>query len=343
MTVLDERFPRWFETIELEYSRGRRFSALRAAAQSIGANLDRRALFALVEYAFGSTSDRAFAAVRAAVSRFDLSFEVAATDLEPRLVAAAALAVVLEGTDDAAALVAGAVRSAEFAGLGAPIDELPELARAAQERRFRHVRETEPEGSRAPAEGNGALATAALLAQLERRLQTRLDAADEELDMLWWAFAATATAAVEPLQWQGIGEGRHGHDLEPAQALLRRGRELADRHRFHAEIPSARELLRRVLGSSADQEYSLAELVAAAPPEQIGVDGLQPSPLLPLLTCLAIHRDAPPADAFAFDAEPGWVEQARALGVDPSRRHKGDELANQFLREILIARMLGDG
>ena len=136
---------------------------------------------------------------------------------------------------------------------------------------------------------------------------------------------------------------RWGDLVDGSEALLRTGRELADRHRFHAEIPSARELARRVLGPLAEEEFALAEVVPAGA-GHVAVEGLAGEPLLPVLTCaaafLAVGEES---TDFSFEAGSGWVESARSHGVDPTMRHRGAEIAAQTLRELLLARALDDG
>ena len=257
MTVLVERFPRWVESVEL-LPASVRFSALRQAAESIGGSLDRGAALDLVAYAVGREGGSAFEAVCVAVCAGDPSFAPGAADLEPHLVASAAVARALENDNLTAAVVAGGVLSAEFAGLFSPVAELPALARATQARRFQRLRDRvimprfeleaifanlpnfAADGWR-PAEAVDRLvsATKTLAEHLEsifggigQRFESRMDAADEELDVLWWAFSA-----------HGRNAGAGWTEAYTPDVLLRAGLELADRHRFNTEIPTAGEIL----------------------------------------------------------------------------------------------------
>ena len=353
MTVLDERFTRWFESVELEPA-SKRFGALREASEAVGARLQLGAALDLVAYAAGRSSASAFDAVRAAVSETDRTFSAAAGDLEPRLVAAAAVARVLESDDDTAAVVAGAVLSAEFAGLQFAVEELPQLARAALASRFRRLRERAeiprvqfeslfddvPDGRFIqPGEQAGQLVTATrtlaaelttTLALLGQRFEMRLDAADEELNILWWAFAARNTD----------NDRGWGDRSSSPETLLRIGRELADRHRFNAEIPSAREILGSVLGPLASEVYALADVVTVAA-EQVNFDEVRPGPLLPILTSCAEYLAFKDAEFVAFRDEYSWMNSAGRYGVDPTITRRGDEIAAQTLRELLLARALG--
>jgi hypothetical protein len=346
MTVLVERFPRWVESVEL-LPASARFAALREAAEAIGGRLDRGAVLDMVTYAVGRESAAAFAAVRSAVSALDPSFNPSASDLEPHLVASAAVARALENDDLTTAVVAGAVLSAEFAGLYSPVAELTQLARAAQARRFRGLRERGPmprvELARiirtqpsfvadswrsTEAVERLAGATRALAEQLESVLtglgqhyELRLDAADEELDVLWWAF--------------GAHDGNRGADSTEADAptaVLAAGRELADRHRFRAEIPTTREILRRVLGPLAEVEFVLADVIAAAA-GSVELDDAPPGPLFVILTSNATWA--------ALRDQADWVVAAGRLGADATIRRRGDEIAAQTVRELLLARALG--
>ena len=270
-----------------------------------------------------------FEALCAAVSVYDPSFAASPSDLEPHLVASAALARALENDNLTASIVAAAILSAEFAGLYAPVAELPQLARAAQARRFGSLRERvsmpsleleslfknmpsfAANGWRA-SEAVDRLANAddALLrAQaggLAQRFEAHSDAADEELDVLWWAFGAQAGASA-------LADRHDG--------LLQAGLELADRHRSGAEIPTSSEILRRVLGPRGEQECVLADAVAAA---------AAPGPLFPVLTCNAA--------CVALAGENDWVAAAARLGVDPTIRRPGYEIAAQTMRELLLVR-----
>jgi hypothetical protein len=341
MAVLAERFPDWVESVEL-LPGSDRLSALRAAAETLGAGLRPSGVLELVAYAVGRDSASAFESVSNAVTASDPSFAGAAADLEPRLVASAAVARALESDDDTAAIVAGAVLSAEFAGLRAPVVELPALARAAQARRFGRVRERVampriefgpiadeiPNPHAAPWRSGEeadrlAGATSALtqqltqiLSDLAERFETRLDAADEELDVLWWAFSSRGEPA------DGWNDAAPGPDV-----FLRAGRELADRHRFNAEIPTARAILRRVLGPRGDEEYVLADAIGASA-GRVELDSAPPGPLLPILTANAAYLDA--------GGDPGWVDAAAARGVDATIRRRGEEIAAQTLRELLL-------
>lgn len=340
--MLVERFPRWVESVEL-LPASARYSALQHAAESLGSGLTGPAAIDLVAYAVGRDGGQAFERVRAAVSAGDPSFAAAADDLEPRLVASAAVARALENDDDSASVVAGAVLSAEFSGLRSPVVELSALARAAQATRFRSLRKREPMprtefaalfnalpafSSEAVRPGDGlerlASATTSLAQQLERavgalgqRFESRLDAADEEIDVLWWAFSAPPGGTAE---------------RQTPDALLRAGLELADRHRFRSEIPTAREILRRVLGAQADTDHQLAEVVAGAG-GRVPLDEAPAGPLFPVLTCNAA--------CVALQGEGEWVAAAGRLGVDPTIHRRGDEIAAQTLRELLLVRSIG--
>ncbi|HLW95559.1 MAG TPA: hypothetical protein VKS25_09295 [Solirubrobacteraceae bacterium] len=338
MTLLDQEFVRWVETIELQPTSSRRFGALRAAVESVGATLEPRAAFVLTEYAVGVFSREAYDSVISAVAEHDASFAPAAADLEPRLVASAALARALERLDNTTAVAAGAVLSAEFAGRGFPVPELPDLARGAVSKRFESLRRALPPPQlRAigpaylqPA-ADPADALARRVAQLEQSFATRIDAADEEIDILWWAFAAE-----EPGDDLGWGDNATG------ETLLRTGRELADRHRFHAEIPTAREITKRVIGRLADEEFTLADVIPAGAAE-VRVPDIGLEPLLPILTCAGACTENG-AERSEFDLGPShdWTESLRARGVDPYMRRRGDEIVTQTLRELLLARALDD-
>ena len=342
MTVLVERFPRWVESVEL-LPESARFAAMRQAAEGVGGTLERSAALDLVSYAVGRDGGFIFEALCAAVSVYDPTFSAAPSDLEPHLVASAAVARALENDDATTAIAATAVLSAEFAGLHAPVAELPALARAANARRFERLRERVPapalelenlfknmpsfvaDGWRASEAVDRLAGATKILAQqldgalrvLAERFEARSDAADEELDVLWWAFGAQAGAAA-------LADRHDG--------LLQAGLELADRHRSGAEIPTSSEILRRVLGPRGEQECVLADAVAAAG-GRVELDTAAPGPLFPVLTCNAAW--------LALAGEADWAAAAGRLGVDPNIRRRGYEIAAQTMRELLLVRASG--
>jgi hypothetical protein len=339
MTVLVERFPRWVESVEL-LPASERFTALRQAAEGVGATLEPAMALDLVAYAVGRDGGSAFEALCAAVAANDPSFVATRSDLEPHLVASAALARALENDNLTASIVAGGILSAEFAGLYAPVAELPQLARAAQARRFASLRDRVPipraelasiftnmpafsaDGWRA-SEGIDRLARATkafaeqvqgTLDGLAARLEARSDATDEEIDVLWWAFSAQ----------RGASPG-----LDPYAGLLRAGLELADRHRFNTEIPTAGEILRRVLGSLGEEEHTLSAVIAASS-GAVELDAATAGPLFPVLTSSAAW--------VALQGDGEWVATAERLGVDATIRRPGYEIAAQTTRELLLVR-----
>jgi GTPase-associated system helical domain len=355
MTLTDERFPAWFENVELEPA-SFRLSALREASETLAERLPARHAIDLVTYAMGRRSVQAFQVVVTAVSAHDRSFAPAADDLEPRLVAAAAVARVLERAGEDAAAAAGAVLSGEFAGLSSPLAELPALARAAIAERFRRARTRIPAPSLdvlGRIEGETAVGTeymppeaairrlreesVALARELQsaittlgQRFDARLDAADEELDILWWAFSAPP-AMVERGRWDEPSESA-------AASLLRAGLELAARHRRGGEVPSAREILRRVLGPLANDEFAISDVVEGT--AAVSLDPVEPNALLPILTSAGEYLAFREAELISFGGERSWIDSCLRYGVDPSLRHQGEEIAAQTLRELLLARAM---
>jgi hypothetical protein len=345
MSVLEERFAHWVAGVELGPA-SERFTALREAAESVAKSLKLGNVLDVVAYAMGRESDSAFETVRDAVTENDPTFAAVAADLEPRLVASAALAGILEAEDTRAAVAAGAVLSAEFAGLRSPVEELPELSRATLVDRFNALRDrVAVPGSKlesvfkdvpefadeaaTPRQEVGLFVSAVktlaerfttMLGTLGQRFETRLDATDEELDVLWWAFGG-----------RSVDLNTRWDELAASEALLRSGLEIANRHRFEAEIPSAREILRRVLGPSGAEEYSVAEVVSGAA-ERVKLDTVTPGPLLPILTSYAEY--------LAFEGKGGWENSAGRYSVDPTIRRRGDEIAAQTMRELLLVRAL---
>ena len=75
-------------------------------------------------------------------------------------------------------------------------------------------------------------------------MTTRLAAADEELDLLWWAFSDYSELA--NTRWA---------DLAPATAAVLCGIELGNKLVFEIELPSTEALLARLLGRTLEEPW----------------------------------------------------------------------------------------
>ena len=323
MAVLAERFPDWVESVELLPGSDTRVRAARTRPRRSGRGFGPPAVLELVAYAAGRDGARAFERVSDAVSASDPSFAAAAADLEPRLVASAAVARALENDDDdrgdrrrqpSSRPSSPACTRRSWSCRRWPARRRPGASTDVRERVSRCRGSSSAGGCSRTCRTSHAAAGAAVeaadragardqdgltgAADADHRRASRsasrraLDAADEELDVLWWAFAAHGE--------RGRGWSEAPHD--PTR-FLRAGRELADRHRFNAEIPTARAILRRVLGPRGEEEYVLAD---ASRPQAAASSWTAPppGPLFPVLTANAA--------CLAAEGSGDWVAAAAA-------------------------------
>ena len=82
-----------------------------------------------------------------------------------------------------------------------------------------------------------------------------------------------------------------------------------------------------MLGPRGEEEYTLADAIVAAG-GRVELDSAPPGPLLPVLTANAAY--------LAADGGGDWVAAAAARGVDATIRRRGEEIAAQTLRELLL-------
>jgi hypothetical protein len=341
VSVLDEQFGRWFERVELEPDE-HRISSLRVAVDQVGEQIQPRTVLDLVAYACGAGSPSAFVVIQAALAEVD-GFAAGAEDLEPRLVSAAALAGLLERGGAPGAAAAEGLLSAEFAGLDPAVEELPQLARHFLAHHFRELHHRPPlraaawEGPFARSArflreqrsigADGLVEEVAGALEALERFEARLDAAEEELDILWWALGAV-DAEGRPRAFGGSS----------SELLLRTGVELADYHRFDVELPPLREIVRRVLGPLAAEIHTVADLVVAAA-ELVELPPCEHEALLPILASAGTYLAA--KQSGQADVEDSrWLESFRRYGAKPSSGRRGEEIALQVVREILLTRLI---
>ena len=282
----------------------------------------------LVLLAHGVPQPEAAARLAAAISEHDPSFDGQAGNLQTQIAAGWTLKQILMLNTLPAVTAALAVSSAHFCGLQSAASELPMHAGAALERlqllaRRRHPLPkgrahkdvvTDEVAALGAIDGAQLRATAdALTAAINTvqrshsamvdAVQTRLTAADEETDMLWWTISE-----------RHAGDGQHWAQLGPAAPLLA-GSDIAALTTFPTPPPAARKLLARVL---ADIEpHTIADALAALP---AGIDraGGPTHPLLPI----------------------GCASQGATSAAPAAEAYPAAELAEQALVEILIERQL---
>jgi hypothetical protein len=282
----------------------------------------------LVLLAHGVSQPDAAARLAAAITEHDPSFDGQPGNLQTQVSAAWTLAQTLTRISLPAIIAALAIPSAQFCGLSGPASELRMLAGAALERLQQLARRRHPlpkgrsqknvvtdEVAAVGAIGGAQLrATAdALVAAINNvqrshsamvdAVQTRLAAADEEGDLLWWMISE-----------RHQGDGQRWPELAAAAPLLA-GRDIAKLTVFPTPPPSARKLFGRVLAGI--ESHTIPDALAAVPADANHAGE-------------HIHRLLPIASAAH-----GLVSAAPVGQAYPAA-----ELAEQALVEALIERQL---
>lgn len=282
----------------------------------------------MVLLAHGIPQPEAAARLVAAITDHDPTFDGQPGNLQTQIAAAWTLKQALTLSTLPAIAAALAVSSARFCGLQSAASELPLHAGAALERlqllaRRRHplpkgraqAKVVSDEVAALGAVDGAQLRTTAdaLTASINTvqrshsamvdAIQTRLAAADEETDMLWWTISE-----------RHEGDGQQWAQLSAAAPLLA-GRDIARLTIFPTPPPAAPKLLARVLADIAP--YTIADALAALP---AGVDGQgqHTHPLLPI----------------------GCAAHGATSAAPAAQTYPAAELAEQALIEILIERQL---
>lgn len=280
--------------------------------------------------------------VRDAVGEHDRSFAGRPGDVQTQVVAAWAVALAVCGEKSSQSVVASlATACARFYGLSPRGPELPCLAAQRLAERSEAVRHREPlPRSNAPksldelsfqsspqvttaqldqvvkATSNAMVAMTRSFNRISAAAQARVDAADEELDLLWWTVTCRRG-----------GDGPAWHELGEAAPLLA-GLDVAAMTRFATPLSSSGMLLDKALGDLRPLSVGAAVQAAA---EHVEHAAEVRHPLLQLLTALSFAQ--------AQDSG-GWQAAARQAGIDLDGEHAGRDLAEQVLREELIWRLL---
>jgi len=278
--------------------------------------------------AHGVPQPEAATRLAAAISEHDPSFDGQAGNLQTQIAAGWTLKQILALDTITATTAALAVSSASFCGLQSAATELPGHAGAALERlqllaRRRHPLPkgraqknvvTDEVAAEGAIDGAKLRATAdALTAAINTvqrshsamvdAVQTRLAAADEETDMLWWTISE-----------RHEGDGQDWAQLGAAAPLLA-GREIAALTTFATPPPAAPKLLARVLAGI--EPHTIVDALAALP-AGIYDASEHTHPLLPI----------------------GCAAHGATSAALASRAYPAAELAKQALIEILVERQL---
>jgi GTPase-associated system helical domain len=350
MSEAEDRLAGWIREVDLEPG-ATRLEVVRGAATTLAKSTDNAEILDLVFLAHGSARGQAVSLVDEAVRQHDEASAVREGDLLAALTAAAAAAFALEGEANVAIPFGLAVRSANFLGLQPAVPELDALARAG----LAHASDTErrrtklsvvgakietalegwsdvPDGQPVYGENlrtaysaveKAAKAAGAVAPRALPPITRRFEALEEEVDVLWWAFAEYSELADKAF-----------NSLPEHAAACVAGIELASHTARRAPLPSARAILSRVLESRADKATDVGRALPAAV-KAIGENWVDRHPdghpLLPVLSSLEEYR--------SLGHRAVWKEAIAARwGVDPARTTTILELAEQVTREILLAR-----
>lgn len=318
-----------------------REAAIRASAETLSSG-DSRELLDLVLLAHGRPIAEAADRVRDAVRAGDPSFAGRPGDAQTQVVAAWAVATVLSGKDeDRACLAALATASAAFRSLQTRAHGLATLAAnrthdLSEEQRGRHALPKaiglpkqladfafDPTAGGPTPDQHSDLVDAMQAAfrtlagrvdRLRNAATNRLDAADEEIDVLWWTVRGRrdGTSAT----WRVLG----------SSAPILAGLDLARLMRFTSPIGSSASLLAHALDKV--KPSSLDAAIAAAAPLAIDLNETRHE-LAPVTSAVALARDAT-----------DWRDHASSLGLDLAQTVPAADLAEQVLREVLLRRVM---
>lgn len=344
--MTDPRTAAWLRPVLLGADAGR-LTAHEAAAGALAAKPTPAVAAGLVRLAVDGRPGPAYDALSGALRAADSSFAGAPDDLETRLSACVAAAAALGRSGPSGAAAAHSVMSAAWSGLDLPAPELAGLADAALAARSEHLRartpiiagldvkaaaglaETFPDEEAGLDGADGRAVAAAITATvvaagkaLERLadgVSARLLAGEEEADLLWWAFAGRSDALDVP--WPDV--------KDDGLAALAAAAEFASHLRYDVQPPSTRAILGRVLAGRAGHAVRLADAAPLA--EDAGLPAATGDPLLPVLCSCA--------EASSFDGDPAWKASVGRWSIDPERQYTALDLAEQAVREILLARV----
>ena len=347
---LKRQLPKWLRAVELKPA-GDRLAAIESSAIHLGGTLRGRDVLDMTLLAHGQSCGNAFDHLNNAVQTHDPTFGCRADDLESTVAAGAVVSALLARESKSASAASQGILSANWLGLSSPVTELPELALATSRRRSEALRrrralprqkkkaffDKEPtfDGTENPlTQREGQLLQAATKAVADvlqtsqhsfaHEITTRLAAADEELDLLWWAFSDYSELA--NTRWA---------DLAPETAAVLCGIELGNKLVFEIELPSTEPLLARLLGRNLEEPVVLAKAVEGSASL---VDSMVPTgghPLLPILSSISEYR--------VLNGNPSWSGSVTRWNIDPDHSAGKLAFALQSVRERALIRNTSDG
>lgn len=314
---LKRLLPTWMRAVALEPG-GDRIAAIKRSAVKFGETLSDRDILDMVLLAYKQSHGNAFDVLGDSIREYDSTFGCLADDLESSIAASAAVSALLMQESISASIAAQGVLSAEWVGLKPSVAELPELALNTSRRRSEALRKRRDLPSpviEASDEYVSDGETDDDIDQMEDReytehmakkiqhrqylyasvLADRLDAADEELELLWWAFSGYSELAKK--KWAS---------LPPESAALLCGIELGGKLAFEIEQPSTETLLARLLGPDTEKLVSLPEAVEATAAFLDSVGLTNGHPLLPILSSVSEYRALSGATSWRDSVSSRW-------------------------------------
>ena len=345
----DTQLAAWLRAVELEPGSDRQ-AAIGQAAEKFVSTVTPSAILGLVELAHGCPDESAFILLRDGIADIDPTFGCAIDDLETRLAASVFAAEVLAADALIAIPTAHSVLSAKWSGLQSPATELSQIAERTLAQRAEAVRVRVPftfgvdtsailtalptfpddGGAMTHQEGNKfrvaisevADTMSAAVDDATKRATGRLDASDEELNLLWWAFSGRSN--VEDRPWSRI--------TNDGLAAILMGIEFGGLVKFPAEPLATRELLSRLLGAKAGHTVSLSNAVSAVGKREVLNNAPRGHRLLPVLSSLGESR--------ALAGKKAWTDSVARWSIDVSRETTSLDLACQTVRETLLVKQL---
>lgn len=350
---LTKQLPTWMRAVELQTD-GERLAAIESSAIHLGKKLSGRDVLDMTLLAHRRSHGNAFDLLSDSVREHDPSFGCRADDLETAIAACAAVSAVLAKDSKSASVAAQGVLSAKWLGLHSAVAELPALARATSRRRSEVLRkrralpkpvkigffkdfsneisDLDPDE---PATNYGVQILGKSTENMASKLQSnqrsfadvlvaRLDAADEELEILWWAYS----------DYSELGKKKWTELTSEAAALLC-GIELGKKLEFEIDLPSTEALLARLLGPNFNESVSLATAIEASASFLSSMELPSGHPLLPILSSMSEHR--------ALSGDPSWKGSVSRWKIDPDHSAEKLALACQAVREIALTGGISDG
>ena len=348
------QLPTWMRSVELDRD-STRLDALEQAAICLARKLSGRDILDMTLLAYNQAQGDAFDHLRDSVRDRDPTFGCMPDDLESAIAAGAVVAKLLSGDSKAASVTAQGVLSAKWIGLCPAVSELPKLAAATSGRRSEALRQRKrlpknpvnkdffsdflPEATEVDPDEAVRREDFQLLAkaatEMAIKLQTgqhayakvlaaRLNAADEELEVLWWAYTNYSEFAKK--KWG---------DLAPETAALLCGIELGAKFTFEIELPSTEALLARLLGPDIQATVSLSAAVDGAATLMESMNLPVGHRLLPILSSMSEHS--------VLQGDPAWKGSVDRWSIDPEHATKKLDFACQAVRETVLMGNISNG